>query len=159
MRVSSTGVVGTNLVAQVGFIVKDIEATKEAWAKFLGLEIPPTMGCGEYEVTQTTFMGQPAPDADAKLCFFSVGENLQIELIQPNDAQSTWRNFLNEHGEGVHHLAFKVKGMENAITSCEAFGMKLQQKGEYGDASGRYAYLAAEDQLKVLIELLESDRG
>lgn len=28
------GVVGTNLVAQVGFIVKDVEATKKKWAEF-----------------------------------------------------------------------------------------------------------------------------
>ena len=32
-----SGVVGTNLVAQVGFIVKDIEAAKEKWAQFLGV--------------------------------------------------------------------------------------------------------------------------
>ena len=33
------GVVGTHLVAQVGFIVKDIEETKKKWAAFLGLDV------------------------------------------------------------------------------------------------------------------------
>lgn len=32
-----SGVVGTNLVAQVGFIVKDIYETKKKWAEFLGV--------------------------------------------------------------------------------------------------------------------------
>ena len=31
------GIVGTHLVAQVGFIVKDIEETKKKWAAFLGV--------------------------------------------------------------------------------------------------------------------------
>ncbi|GHU65446.1 hypothetical protein FACS1894184_01240 [Clostridia bacterium] len=155
----TNGVVKTKLVTQVGFIVRDIEATKAKWAQFLGVTPPPTMGCGDYAVTQTKYMGAPAPDADAKLCFFDVGPGLQLELIEPNEAHSTWRDYLETHGEGPHHLAFQVKGMKDAVAACEAFGMKLEQTGEYGDASGRYAYVNADDSLKVLIELLESDRG
>ena len=41
------GVVGTNLVCQVGFIVKDIQATKKKWAEFLGVEEPEANLCGE----------------------------------------------------------------------------------------------------------------
>ena len=152
------GVIGTNLVTQVGFIVKDIEASKAKWAAFLGLPVPPTIDAGEFEVTQTRYKGQPSPDAQAKLAFFDVGQNFQLELIEPNEAPSTWREFLDTHGEGPHHLAFAVKGMKNAIASCEAFGMELEQSGEYGDASGRYAYLSSPEQLKVIVELLESDR-
>lgn len=55
------GIVGTHLVAQVGFIVKDIEETKKKWAAFLGMDVPPTQPCGDYEVTQTVFEGKPAP--------------------------------------------------------------------------------------------------
>ena len=94
------GTVGTHLFAQVGFIVKDIEETKRKWAAFLGVEVPETQPCGDYAVTQTVFEGKPAPEADSLLAFFDVGPGLQLELIQPNEAPSTWRNFLNEHGEG-----------------------------------------------------------
>ncbi len=34
------GVVGTELVCQVGFIVKDINEAKKKWAQFLGVEEP-----------------------------------------------------------------------------------------------------------------------
>ena len=50
-----------------------------------------------------------------------------------------------------------MKGMNKAIERCEQWGMTLEQKGEYGSGDGRYAYLSAEKDLKVLIELLESD--
>ena len=48
-------------------------------------------------------------DANCQMAFFDVGEACQIELIQPNGVKSTWQDFLDEHGEGIHHLAFKVK--------------------------------------------------
>ena len=147
------GVVGTDLVCQVGFIVKDINATKKKWAEFLGVEEPEA-------ATQTEFKGQPAPEANSYLAFFDVGPGLQLELIQPNEAPSTWRNYLNEHGEGIHHVAFNIKGMKmpEAVKRCEDFGMVLEQKGEYGDASGRYTYMNAYKDLKCIVELLESDR-
>ena len=52
-------VVGSNLVCQVGFIVKDIYATKKKWAEFLGVEEPEANLCGEYEIMQTEYMGAP----------------------------------------------------------------------------------------------------
>lgn len=146
-----------NQMAQVGFIVKDVEETKKKFAELFGVEVPPTVDCGEYEVTKTQYKGQAAPEAKCLMAFFNLNSGFQIELIQPNEAPSTWREFLDEHGEGIHHIAFHVKGMEEKIKNCEEFGMTLQQKGEYGSADGRYAYLAAYKDLKCLIELLEDD--
>lgn len=154
-----SGAVGTNLLAQVGFIVKDVRASKKKWAEFLGVPEPPIVPAGDYAVTQTVVDGQPAPEADCEMAFFDVGPGMQIELIQPNEASSTWRNFLNAHGEGVHHLALNVTGMkmQQAVENCKDFGMTVLQKGEYGSGDGRYTYLDATNSLKVVLELLESD--
>jgi catechol 2,3-dioxygenase-like lactoylglutathione lyase family enzyme len=149
-------VVGTQLVAQVGFIVKDIETTKRKWAEFLGVEVPPTIGAGDYAVTKTTYKGQPAPEASCLMAFFDTGSGLQLELIEPNEAPSTWRDFLETHGEGVHHLAFKVEDTARAVADSEKFGAVFTQQGQYGDAGGQYTYLDATKDLKVFIELLES---
>ena len=149
------GIVGTHLVAQVGFIVKDVEAAKKKWAEFLGLEVPPTQPISAYETTQTVYQGQPAPEAYCWMAFFDVGPGLQLELIQPNDKPSTWRSFLDEHGEGIHHVAFQVKDSKACVARAEAAGLKLVQHGVYGDGSGEYNYLDAPD-LKCVVELLES---
>lgn len=149
------GIVGTHLVAQVGFIVKDVEAAKKKWAEFLGLEVPPMQPIGAYETTQTVYQGQPAPEAYCWMAFFDVGPGLQLELIQPNDKPSTWRSFLDEHGEGIHHVAFQVRDSKACVARAEAAGLKLVQHGVYGDGSGEYNYLDAPD-LKCVVELLES---
>jgi len=150
------GVLGTNVITQVAVIVKDIETTKKKYAEFFGVEAPPTVEPGDFEVTQTAYMGNPAPLAKCKMAFFNVGDQLSFELIEPNGEKSTWQDFLDEKGEGLHHIAFGVKGTDEKIAACEKLGMKLTQRGKYGDASGQYAYLDATADLKCFVELLES---
>lgn len=143
-------------IVQLGFVVKDLEATKQQMARFLNVPVPPTVSSGAYEVTKTLYHGEPAPFAQCNMAFFYFG-TLQVELIQPNDAPSVWLDHLQRHGEGIHHIAFGVKGMNEAIKSCEQWGMSLEQKGEYRRGNGRYAYLNALEPLKIFVELLEND--
>lgn len=151
------GIIGTSTLAQVGFIVRDLETTKKKFAEFFGVPVPPTCDGGEYQVTGTTVEGKPAPDANCWMAFFDVGPNTQIELIQPNGVKSTWQDFLDEHGEGIHHIAFVVKGMEEKILAMENFcGAKCVQRGKYGGGNGEYAYLDAHKDMKCLLELLEN---
>ena len=151
------GTVGTHLVAQVGFIVKDIETTKRKWAAFLGVDVPETQPCGDYEITQTVFMGEPAPKANSLLAFFDVGPGLQIELIQPNEEPSTWRNFLNEHGEGMHHIAFAVEGIEDQLAEAKEAGIRLIDQAPRKGAEGlSIAFLHPKSTFSVLTELCEN---
>ncbi|MDI9470730.1 MAG: VOC family protein [Bacillota bacterium] len=150
------GTIGTSRVTQIGFVVKDIQKTKAAWAKFLGVAEPPVFDGGDYEVTQTRYLGAAAPRANCLMAFFDVGEGLQLELIEPNGEPSAWQDYLDEHGEGFHHIAFGVRGMDQQIANLEQGGMRLLQRGKYGNASGEYAYVDALGELKTLIELLES---
>ena len=150
------GILDTNVVTQVGFIVRDIEKSKRKFAEFFGVEPPRHFDGGKFEITGTTVNGEPAPYANCLMAFFDAGPNVQIELIQPNGVKSTWQDFLDEHGEGIHHLAFNVKGTDDKIKACEKFGMKVLQRGKYGDGSGEYTYLDATGDLNCILELLES---
>lgn len=143
----------TDLVAQIGIIVRDIEQTAEAFAGFLGVDTPAWSWTDGFEKAQTRFRGEPS-EARAKLAFFQLG-NIEIELIEPDHNPSTWREYLDEHGEGVHHIAFVIKDMKGKTKRLEEEGISLVQKGEY--EGGRYAYFDSVPQLKVLLELLEND--
>ena len=149
-------VIGTNIMTQVALVVHNIEKTKERLAKFFGIPAPPTIGSGDFAITQTEVMGKPSPQAECKMAFFSVGDGVQLELIEPNETPSVWRDFLNERGEGLHHIAFNVKGMGNMIKSCEDFGMELVQKGNYGSGGGCYSYLTGGEGIPFIVELLEN---
>ncbi len=146
--------IGSQTVTQIGFIVKDVEATSQKFAAFLGMEVPVANWTDDYEQSQALYMGKPCP-ARAKLAFFHVGDHLDIELIQPDEQPSVWRDFLEENGEGIHHIAFEIKGMKDKQKVLADNDMKTVQTGEY--TGGRYAYVDATADLKVLIELLEND--
>jgi len=149
-------VVGNYLVTQVAIVVRDIETTKKKFAAFFGVKPPDTIPPRDYNITQTVYMGQPAPKAGSKLAFFNAGPNVQIELIEPNGEKSTWQDFLDLNGEGIHHIAFGVTNMDEKVAACEEFGMICTQRGKYGSGNGEYAYLDATADLKCFIELLES---
>lgn len=143
---------GTDKVVQVGIVVKDIEKASRAYAEILGLEVPAWSLTDTYDKAHTEFRGKPS-EARAKLVFFEL-ENLTIELIEPVGGPSTWREFLDEHGQGVHHIAFEVKGMDEKIKLLGDRGISLLQKGDY--EGGRYAYVDGTKNLAVILELLEN---
>ena len=150
----STPILGTEVITQIGLLVHDIEKTRQKFAEFFGVELPGIIHTDAVDIAKTKYMGQPSP-ARAKLCFFQAGPQVNIELIEPDSGPSTWRHDLDQNGEGFHHIAFVIKGIKDAIMTLEATGMKLLQTGEY--TGGRYAYLDANDSLKMVLELLEND--
>jgi len=147
-------ILGTSQVTQIGILVHDIERSAQVYADFLGVPKPEIRQTDLPEKTQVQVHGAPGK-CRAKLAFFKVGPTLDIELIEPDKQPSTWREDLDRKGEGVHHIAFQVKGMKEKVAALAAEGMPLLQKGEY--TGGRYAYVDAVKDLKVIIELLEND--
>ncbi|REK75737.1 VOC family protein [Paenibacillus paeoniae] len=147
------GKLGTSTITQIGLLVHDIEATSQAYAEFFGMENPEWFWTDTVDKALTEYKGELS-QARAKLAFFDMG-SLQLELIEPDHHPSTWREHLDAHGEGVHHIALIIEGMKEKIKVMEGQGMKLVQKGEY--TGGRYAYMDTFQQLKVMLELLEND--
>jgi len=150
---SDKSVLGTKSITQIGIVVHDIEATAQSYADFFGVDKPKSIWTDVQELAQTQYRGEQSP-ARAQLAFFNMG-SLQLELIQPDEGPSTWREHLDAHGEGVHHIAFLVEGIKEKITLMEGKSMPLLQKGEY--TGGRYAYMDSFKELKVVLELLEND--
>ncbi len=140
-------------IIQVGMIVKDIEETSRAYAEFFNVDVPEIVWTGEFKDANQHYKGEPV-ESRAKQSFFDMG-SVQLELIEPDNGPSTWRDHLVKHGEGVHHIAFMVDGMKNTVARFESHDMPLIQKGEY--TGGRYAYLDTFDKLKLVVELLEND--
>ena len=145
---------GNNTVTQIGIVVKDIEKTAKRYAALFGVPVPPVIETDTVDKAQTVYRGAPSP-ARAKLAFFQLGQ-VSLELIEPDGQPSTWQECLDKRGEGVHHIAFEVQGMQDNIARLEAEGLGCVQKGEY--TGGRYAYLDGEDnKFLVALELLEND--
>jgi methylmalonyl-CoA/ethylmalonyl-CoA epimerase len=137
---------GNNFITQIGILVHDIEKTSQAYADFFGVDKPEWSLTDTVDRAQTEYRNQ-STEARAKLAFFNMG-SLQLELIEPDHNPSTWREYLDEHGEGPHHIAFVINGMKEKVTLMEKNQMPLLQKGEY--TGGRYAYMDTFKDLKII---------
>jgi hypothetical protein len=82
--------------------------------------------------------------------------SIMYELIEPVEAPNAYKEFLEEHGEGLHHLSYFVEDLEAAIRYMEGRGYTLLQSargiGTVGD--GGYAYFDTKGSLGI-IEAIE----
>jgi 4-hydroxyphenylpyruvate dioxygenase-like putative hemolysin len=87
----------------------------------------------------------------AKLAFFQL-ENLSLELIEPIGGPSSWSEFLDRNGEGIHHIAFKVDDIGSAKDILRDVGVNVEQEGNF--TGGSYAYTEPDSPLGAILELL-----
>jgi len=145
----------TRNMVHIAVVVRDVEKTAKAWGEMFGVEVPKSSLTDPLEKAHTTYRGQPTK-ARAKLIFLQL-DNLRVELIEPVGGPSTWREFLETNGEGVHHIAFKVKDTDKHIAMLEKKRMPLVQRGEWtAYTGGCYSYFDSVRKLGVMLELLEN---
>ena len=139
-------------MVQVGLVVRNVEESAKRFAAVFGVPVPAAHETDGVEKTNMKHRGKPST-ARAKLAFFDMG-SLSLELIEPIGGPSTWKEFLDTKGEGVHHIAFMVPDTAAEEATLAAHGIPLVQKGDY--TGGRYAYFEAEAKLGVALELLQN---
>lgn len=81
----------------------------------------------------------------------------RIELIEIQEGASIHKDFIEEHGYGVHHLGIIVDDMEDALAEARKAGFEVIQEGAgFGpDGDGHYAYLSSEENFGAIFELIE----
>lgn len=139
-------------VCQIAIVVKDIQQAAKRWADVFNVPVPEARLTDTEDKSHIRYHGQPTP-ARAKLAFFQMGQ-ISLELIEPVGQPSTWQEFLDAHGEGVHHIAFRVKGMDDVLLYLNGKDMPTAQRGDY--KGGCYSYVDAAKLLGVNLELLEN---
>ena len=146
-------IIKSRKLAQIGIIVKDVEKAAQLWADMLGVPVPDLIITETLDQTNAEFMGKPTT-ARAKIKVFKF-DNIDLEFIEPMGEPSTWKEQLDEHGNSIHHLAFRVKGTKEKVEAFQKNGIELVQKGDY--KGGRYSYLDAISEFGMILELLEND--
>ncbi len=86
---------------------------------------------------------------------FAAGR-VKLEFLQPLGGGPV-QKFLEERGEGLHHIAFAIGNLEQALSSLKAQGVKLiDEQPRLGFGGHRVAFLHPKSFGGVLIELVEN---
>ncbi len=126
----------------IGIAVKDLDQAIKLYKDVFGIE--PSL---VYESAYTK----------AKIAFISIGET-RVELIQPSNPESVVGKFLEKKGEGIHHISFKVKDVDQSLTEIESKGVQLiDKKSRQVRENERVAFLHPKSTNGVLFELIQED--
>ncbi len=79
-----------------------------------------------------------------------------IQLIQPLNAMSPVGRFLSRNGEGMHHIAFAVVDIEEALNHLKTVGVELiDESPRIGGGGHKIAFVHPKDLAGTLFELVE----
>lgn len=94
-------------------------------------------------------------DQKVKTAFFRVGET-KIELLESTAPDGPVAKYIEKRGEGVHHVAFAVQGLNETLARLEGDGVQLiDREGRPGADGLRIAFLHPRSCHGVLTELCE----
>ncbi len=135
-------------ISQVAFVVEDIEDGMDRFGAILGVGPwsiyrfePPTLH-------DTTLHGE---DHDYSMILALADVNgTMLELIEPLEGPSIYTEHLEEHGEGLHHVAcFAFDDPEGVVEQFEDAGMPVLQSGVFDEVP--YWYFDTQEQLNGVI--------
>lgn len=79
-----------------------------------------------------------------------------VQLLQPLDSASPVGRFLERRGEGLHHVAFAVPDIDQALSHLAAQGVRLiDTEPRRGGRGARIAFVHPKENSGTLIELVE----
>ena len=142
-------------IDHVGVLVGDLDRAMEHYTNDLGLG--PWVG---YTISPDWLRDMTVHGKQQghvfKIALCQVGSML-YELIESVEGPSIYEEFLNQRGEGVHHLGYSVEDIDAEISDMESRGFSMLQsaRGFGTNDDGAYAYFDTERACGCILEALE----
>src|SRR5262249_28269955 len=128
----------------LGLAVKDLDEAIKLYEEVFGLQIAHRWVAEADRMEAATFR---------------IGDT-EIELMQPLEDDSPIGRFIAKRGDGIHHIAYAVDDVGEALCGAEENGTQTMAKGPRPGADGRtrIGFLPPRSTFGVLSEL-EGDVG
>ena len=148
MNETSTADLGLGPIDQVAYVVEDLERALPRYEALYG----------PFEVADSPLPGCSIRGREAD-CVLRLAVNrsgpVEIELIQVLEGETTHSEHLRDHGEGLHHVRFRVDDVDAKLRELEAAGYRTVLQKRFGPTVA-FAYVELPEELGgSVIELLE----
>jgi catechol 2,3-dioxygenase-like lactoylglutathione lyase family enzyme len=134
-------------INQIGIVVKDVARAIEFYQRAFGVTFQvvdrPKETCQLHGV-ESCFQIKTALGNVA---------GLQIELIQVLEGRTAHVEFMEAHGEGVHHFGIYVEDLEAEIEACNKEGIGVISRGEFMGV--KWTYMDSTRSAGVVMEFIE----
>jgi methylmalonyl-CoA/ethylmalonyl-CoA epimerase len=133
----------TTHIEHIGIAVKNLDEAIAYYESVFGLKC--------YAIEEVV-------DQKVKTAFFKLGDT-KIELLESTDPEGPVGKFIEKKGEGIHHIAFAVENIEEALKETEEKGIRLIDKEPRAGAEGMdIGFLHPKSTFGVLTELCENNK-
>ena len=127
-------------IEHIGIAVKELDSAVKLYEDLLGIKC--------YKIEEV-------PDQKVRTAFFRIGET-KIELLESTDSEGPISKFIDKRGEGLHHIAFAVKELEEQLKKAKKANVRLINEIPQKGADGLdIAFIHPKSTSGVLIELCE----
>jgi methylmalonyl-CoA/ethylmalonyl-CoA epimerase len=140
-----------NKLHHISIVVKDVEKTQKFYESIgIGpwVDYPPMKEYVKINV----------PDEkgfyNLKIKCAQIGP-VQLQLIEPGEGESLYKDHLRKKGEGVYHIGFEVDDISAADAKIEALGLKMLSSGRRENGSG-FSYLETASEAGVVLLVRQS---
>jgi len=129
-------------IEHIGIAVKNLEESIKFYESVLGLKC--------YSIEEVK-------DQKVRTAFFKIGQT-KIELLESTEADGPIAKFIEKKGEGIHHIAYAVNNLKEALKEAESKGIQLIDKESRKGAEGlNIVFIHPKSANGVLIELCEKN--
>ncbi len=127
-------------VDHIGIAVKNLDETIPYYTETLGLKVLKI---------------EEVASESVRVAFIDAG-NVKLELLEPMSEQSAIHSFIEKKGEGIHHIAFGVEGIEERMNELREKGIRiLNEQPKIGAGGAQVAFLHPKSSFGVLYELCD----
>ena len=127
-------------IDHVAIAVRDLEAAVEWYEKAFGAEVVHREVVAKDQVEEV---------------LLGVSDSY-IQLVTPRSDTSPVARFLEQHGEGLHHVGYRVKDCAAALESAKAAGARLiDEVPRPGSRGTTVAFVHPKGAFGTLIELVQ----
>ena len=133
-------------------VVRDVEKTAGILAGKFGIG-PWDIHLKSYPKSQATFRGEPT-ECTFKFAYAKAGP-ITLELVETVNGNSSYKEFLDRHGERLHHIGFPAPlPFDAELKKWDRLGIKTVQSMRLDDPEEGWAYMDTQDLIGFTLEIL-----
>ncbi len=138
---------------QIAFVTRDLERSMKAWVEILGVGPWRVAAFTETTVKDFNVHGASVNEPFKFLIAISWMGDTELEIIQPVYGPTIYSKFLDEKGEGLHHIKERIsdEAIDDVLEDFRKKGIGVTQSGRF--FTDFHHYLDTEEKLGFIYEL------
>lgn len=143
-------------IVHICIVVRDVEKTAKAFADIFGIG-PWRIRVIHTPSTRASVRGEPV-EYTLKFGHTRVGP-MTLELVETVDGKTIYQEFLERHGEGIHHIGVPTPlPFDAEIEKWQRLGIKPLQANKMEDPEEGWAYMDTHGLIGCILEILSFKR-